>query len=147
MTSLTDLARQVFAGDLYATRLTGIAIECVEPDRVVCTLDLQAQHRNAKGAVMGGVIFTLADFAMAIVANSTLLAEADNADNVELQWFTSSSTVHFLGTAHGNRLIAEASPIRRGRQQTVVQVVVTDNQQRKVAFVTSTANSLTTNRQ
>ena len=39
-------------------------------DHAVCELDIQDHHRNALGNVMGGAIFTLADFALAIASNT-----------------------------------------------------------------------------
>ena len=71
MDELTQRARKVFADDKYATELTGITIETVRRDSTICTLQLAQCHRNARGAVMGGVIFTLADFTFAIAANSS----------------------------------------------------------------------------
>jgi len=35
----------------------------------ICSLTLEAKHKNALGAVMGGVYFTLADFAFAVASN------------------------------------------------------------------------------
>lgn len=39
-------------------------------DHAVCELDIKDHHRNALGNVMGGAIFTLADFALAIASNT-----------------------------------------------------------------------------
>ena len=74
---LTEKARQIFADDRFATELTGIDITAVGEHNATCTLRLGPQHRNARGVVMGGVLFTLADFAAAIAANSACIESGD----------------------------------------------------------------------
>lgn len=143
MNGLTQLARCIFAKDIYATELTGIVIDNVEGNTAVCSLQLDSKHRNAKGAVMGGVIFTLADLAVAIAANSDILMAAQSADDVQLQWVTSSSTIHFLSSSRGDRLTAKTQMVKKGQRQMVVQVTVSDNLDRQVALVTSVANKIT----
>ena len=142
MTDLTTLAREVFAHDLYATELTGIAIESVEPDKVVCSLALDSHHRNAKGAVMGGAIFTLADFAFAIAANIDALNVSNKADQVRLQWVSSSSTIHFLAQAKGDKLTATTSTVKKGHSQSLIQISVTDSLTRQIALVTTTGTKI-----
>ena len=58
-----------FAKDRFATETVGIVIDSVEEESGVCRLILTDAHRNAQGAVMGGVSFTLGDFAFAVFAN------------------------------------------------------------------------------
>ena len=58
----------LFSKDRFATE-SGAVIEEVDDHYAKCTLKLKASHRNAMGAVMGGVYFTLADFAFAVAAN------------------------------------------------------------------------------
>ena len=55
-----------------------------------CTLEVQERHRNAMGAVMGGVYFTLADFAFAVAANWQ-----------EIGTVSLHSDIAYLGTAKG----------------------------------------------
>ena len=74
MTSLTHKAREIFSHDLYATESTDVKIEEAREGYARCSLTLTPLHRNAMGAVMGGVMFTLADLAFAIAANSHCLA-------------------------------------------------------------------------
>ena len=53
-------------GDLYAHETTGAVIESVNEDGTVTVrLDLSDGHNNSGGRVMGGAIFTIADFAFA----------------------------------------------------------------------------------
>ncbi len=135
--NLTDIARKVFANDSYATSVTGITIDSVDETSVVCSLVISDSHRNAKGNVMGGAIFTLADFAFAIAANSALLAQGESADEIHLEWVSTSSTINFLSTPKGNMLTASTHRIRQGRSNAVFQVNIYDNQNRHVAIVTT----------
>ena len=64
-----DEARAFFREDRFATELAGITIEDVREQSVRCVMPITPGHRNAAGAVMGGAIFTLADFAFAVAAN------------------------------------------------------------------------------
>lgn len=132
MTSLTDKAVETFANDLYATRLTGAKVERVELRHAQCTLTLQPDHRNAMGAVMGGVLFTLADLAFAAAANSECLQQEE-----PLTWVSQNSTIHYLAQPKGERLTAEANCIKHGHNTCLYQIVLHDEEKRLVAMVTT----------
>ena len=55
-------ARAYFSDDRFATD-NGITLDELDGEHAVTSLTLEARHRNAFGGVMGGAIFTLADFA------------------------------------------------------------------------------------
>lgn len=78
---LTDIARSVFSDDRFATEATGIVIDHLDSHTAQCSLSLDGRHRNARGVAMGGVLFTLADFATAVAANSDCLS-----DGGDLHW-------------------------------------------------------------
>ncbi len=137
---LTPIAQKIFANDTFATEATGIHIDYVDDNTTVCSLQLDNRHLNAKGSVMGGVIFTLADFAFAIAANSSILAEQKES----LQWVSSSSTIHFLSSPKGHSLKATTTRIKQGRTQALLQVSITDSYNRQIAFVTTTGTKITT---
>ncbi|MFR7404185.1 MAG: PaaI family thioesterase, partial [Coriobacteriaceae bacterium] len=59
-------------------------------DHAVCELDIKDHHRNALGNVMGGAIFTLADFALAIASNT--------GENPSV---SVSSTIEYLSASKG----------------------------------------------
>lgn len=138
---LTERARTVFANDRYATELTGATIDYVGDGEARCSLATSELHRNAKGAVMGGVLFTLADLAFAVAANSAELTQASDVEHVALCWVSASSTIHFLNAANGTRLNATARPVKRGRTTAVYQITVDDGQ-RDIALVTTTGHKL-----
>lgn len=60
--------REFFSHDLYAYD-TGAYIEEVGDRYAKISLTLTERHRNAVGGVMGGVYFTIADFAFAVASN------------------------------------------------------------------------------
>lgn len=137
---LTPIAQKIFANDTFATEATGIHIDYVDEDTTVCSLQLDNRHLNAKGSVMGGVIFTLADLAFAIAANSSILAEQKES----LQWVSSSSTIHFLSSPKGHSLKATTTRIKQGRTQALFQVSITDSYNRQIALVSTTGTKITT---
>ena len=62
-------AREIFANDRYATVLSGAFIEEIGENYAKCSMKITADHRNAYGGIMGGSIYTLADFAFAVASN------------------------------------------------------------------------------
>ena len=124
---MTDLekAREFFGHDTYATETTGIVIDSVGERSAVCSLDISSSHKNAYGGVMGGAIFTLADYTFAVAANFNAV-----------QTVSVTSQINFLGMAKGKKLLASASLIKDGRTTCLYEVNVSDELGTKVAFVT-----------
>ena len=56
-----------FANDRYATE-NGARIEAIDDGYAKVIMDLDPHHYNAVGGVMGGAIFTAADFAFAVAS-------------------------------------------------------------------------------
>ena len=108
-------ARKIFENDRFATE-NGATIDEIGDKSAVCSLFLTPSHRNAMGAVMGGVYFMLADFAFAVAANH------EKMDCVSLR-----SDISFLGAAKGERLFAKAECIKDGRSSACYRVDVTDD--------------------
>jgi len=131
--TLTEQARTVFASDRYATELTGIQIDLVADHEAHCSLDLEAHHRNARGVAMGGALFTLADFAAAVAANTDCLADGD------LHWVSLDATIHFLSPALGNGLKATCSPLKLGRSTALFQTIIeSPDNGKRIAIVETT---------
>ena len=122
--TLLKLANERFGKDLYATQTTGIEIVEANVHYAKCKLQVDARHRNAMGVVMGGAIYTLADFAFAIAANM------DELDTVSL-----TSNVAFVSQPKGDTLFAEAKPVKEGGRMCYYEINVTDNQENIVARV------------
>lgn len=117
-------ANERFCRDLFATQTTGIEIVAADIHYAKCRLQVDGRHRNAMGAVMGGVIYTLADFAFAIAANM------DELDTVSL-----TSNVAFIAQPKGDTIFAEAKPVKEGTKVCHYEINVTDNQENIVAHV------------
>ena len=118
-------AQEFFKGDIFALETTGITIEEVDIDYAKCRLDIDRRHLNARNFVMGGAIFTLADFTMAVAAN------AGNADTVSL-----NLNINYLSPASPPALFAEAKCVKSGKTIGFYEVDITDAHGKKVAVVT-----------
>ena len=121
--------RSFFENDRFATE-NGMVIDEVAQGYAKCSLTITGRHRNAVGGVMGGVPFTLADFAYAVAAN-----------HQEPRWVSLSSDITFLGMAKGEKLIAEATMVKSGRSTNYYRVDVCDDLGNAVACVTVTGYS------
>ena len=58
-----------FYKDLFASKQTGVIIDEMREGYAKCSFEILPHHKNAYGTVMGGAIFTLADFAVAVASN------------------------------------------------------------------------------
>ncbi len=114
-------AREFFYKDKFAV-MTGVVLDEITEDEAVCSLDLTDDHRNAYGGVMGGVIFTLADFAFAVLSNQ--IHQLTVAQQVD---------IHYLSAPKGNKLIARATCRKSGRTSSIVNVDISDDTGRDVA--------------
>ena len=120
-----DEAREYFKGDRYATELTGIVIDEVGDGYAKVSCRVTPGHLNARGVVMGGVLFTMADFAFAVAAN------CGSQEVVSLQ-----DNISYLSPVKGGVMTAEAKCIKSGRSTCLYEVTVTDESGRKAAYVT-----------
>ena len=121
-----EQVRKIFEGDRFATE-NGAVIEEIGDHSATCSLTITSSHRNAMGAVMGGVYFMLADFAFAVAANW------ENMGCVSLQ-----SDISFLGAAKGKKLIAKAVCVKDGKSTACYRTDVTDDLGNLAATVTTT---------
>ncbi len=108
--------RDFFAKDRYATEACGCEIIEGQRGHAVCAFDIDDRHRNAMGAVMGGAVFTLADFALAVASN------VDGAPSVSV-----SNTIEFLSSTRGSRLIATCDVDKSGRSISFYTTIVRDD--------------------
>ncbi len=122
----TEETVKLFEKDRFAT-CNGAVIDEVEDHYAKCSLKISENHRNAMGAVMGGVYFTLADFAFAVAANW------QQTGTVSL-----NSDIAYLGSARGDRLTAEAFCVKNGRTTSYYRIEVKDVEDRLVVIVNTT---------
>lgn len=132
-----EQVRVVFAKDRFATGAAGVVIDAAEapPDgdksgvasRVVCSMVLGEQHRNAYGGVMGGAIFTLADYVFAVATNAFC---GDAGQTVAI-----SGLVRYLAASKGTKLVATGRLLRAGRTTIFYDVDVADDMGKPIATV------------
>ncbi len=128
--SSVEEAREFFKNDRFAT-YNGMQLDELYEDGCVCSMTIREDHKNAYGGVMGGVIFTLADFALAITSN-----------NIHKLSVAQQVSVNYLNAPKGERLIARAKAKKSGRTTTIINVDVTDDTGRDVMQFTGTAFKL-----
>ncbi|MBR0473010.1 MAG: PaaI family thioesterase [Methanosphaera sp.] len=114
-------ARENFKEDKFATNM-GAKIDELTEEYAVCSLELNDSHRNAYGGVMGGVIFTLADFAFAVLSN-----------HIHSLTVAQSVNINYLSAAKGDKLIARATCRKSGRTTSIINVDISDDTGRDVA--------------
>lgn len=128
--SLEEVQR-VFRNDRFATDACGCRVVEASRGHAVCEFDITPGHRNEKGGVMGGAIFTVADLAFAVASNVG-----------EPVTVSVSSSIEFMSAAKGERLIATADMDKNGRTLGFYNCLVTDELGTPVARVTQTAMHL-----
>ena len=116
-----ESAREFFYKDKFAVN-TGITLDELTADEAICSLSITDEHRNAYGGVMGGVIFTLADFAFAVLSNQ--IHQLTVAQQVD---------IHYLSAPKGDKLIAKATCRKSGRTSSIINVDISDDVGRDVA--------------
>lgn len=116
--------REIFAKDRFATE-NGAVIEEFGDGYAKCSLLITDRHKNAVGALMGGVPFMLADFSFAVAVNHEEMATVSLA-----------SSITYLGVPKGERLVAEATRVKDGRSTCYYRVMLSDELGKPVAEVT-----------
>ena len=119
-------AQAFFIQDRFAA-VNGMGIDELYDGGCECSMELGETHRNAHGRVMGGVIYTLADFAFAVASNN------DHGPATGLD-----ASIQYLRSSKGTRLIAKASCVKGGKSIVVYQVKVTDDLGQDIALFTGT---------
>ena len=123
-------ARAYFKDDGFASA-NGIVLEELDDAHALTSVVLTHNHRNAMGGVMGGAIFTLADFAFAALSNQ--LHHGTVAQQI---------SINYLAAPKGNRLTAKAVCRKNGRSSCVINVDVTDDLGNRIAQFVGTGYKL-----
>ncbi len=113
---LKEQAVERFSNDIYAVSTTGVKIEEAGVNYSKCSLVIDERHYNVNRDVMGGAIFTLADYAFGVASNT------GNLNTVSL-----SSSINFVRATKGPVLYAEAKCIKSGKSITFFEITVTDS--------------------
>ena len=128
-TTIED-ARGYFSCDRFATE-NGMTLDELDETHAVTSLTVDARHKNAYGGVMGGAIFTLADFAFAALSNDR-----------ERITVAQQVSINYLSPVKGSRLVATARYKKDGRNSCVVNVDVADDLGREIAQFVGTGFKL-----
>lgn len=105
----------------------GVDVTWVEPGLARGVLVGGPNSLNPHGMIHGGALATLAD----TVGGCCACSKGG-------QCVTASSTMEFLRPAWGGRIYCEATPKKLGRKLSVIQVTLTDEQEKVVATGTFT---------
>lgn len=123
--------RQKFKNDTFATKVVNVEAVYVDDCNARCKLNITPEHLNAHGNVMGGVIFTLADYTFGVASNSGY------HDAV-----TVDAHIVYLNPARGKTLISDAHLIREGKTICVYRIDITDESGQNIAVATMTGMML-----
>ncbi len=124
-------AREFFSKDIYAVETTGIVIEDCAENYAKCSLKVNESHTNATGHIMGGAIFTLADFTFAVASNF------GGTPTV-----TTMSNISYLSSPKGDILYSEAKLVKNGKRICFFNIEITDNLGNMIATVSATGTHL-----
>lgn len=120
---------EVFNKDRFATQAAGCRIIEGGRGHAMCEMEITNRHRNGMGNVMGGAIFTLADFALAIASN------VDQPPTVSV-----SHSIDFFRASKGTKLIATARCDKEGRHLAFFTVEVTDDLGKSISRMTAVSS-------
>lgn len=119
--------QEEYKNDRFATG-TGCVIVDASADRVVCEMPVTDDLLNSQGNVMGGAIFTLADFAFAVSSNLS------GVPSVAVE-----CNIRYYSATKGSKLIAICTADKEGRTLGHYTVEITDDLGKKIAGYTAIA--------
>lgn len=114
--------KEFFKNDIFASESAGIEILDVKEGYAKVAIKIERKHLNANNVVMGGCIYTLADYAFGIASNCGPMA-----------CVTLSSNIVFNAPGKGTYLYAETKEIKSGRTISNYKVEITDDNGKIVA--------------
>ena len=123
-----DELNEFFKNDIFATKLLNAKILEANNDYAKCFFEITADHKNAKGVVMGGAIFSLADFTFAVATNQ----------HEEYYTVSTTSNINFIRPVFNGKLTAEAIKIKDGKTICFYDVNVFDDNNILIAKVNMT---------
>lgn len=123
MTKLEEL-KKYFLRDRYVA-LSEIKIVEATSALAVCEVKVKDFHLNAADLAQGGLIYTLADFTFAVLAN-----------NLHPTTVTQSANITYLSPARTDQTLkATAREITRVNKNCVCEVIVTDENGKTIAVM------------
>ncbi len=119
--------QELYKHDRFATN-AGCKIVRADGEKVICEMKINEALLNAHGSVMGGAIFTLADFAFAVASN------LNGVPSVAIE-----SHICFYSATKGTKLIATCKTDKDGRNLGHYTVEIIDDLEKKIAGFTAVA--------
>jgi acyl-CoA thioesterase len=126
MADETDMQKifELFKKDRFAVE-NGMGLVKIEPGYAEAKMMIEQRHLNGYGTVMGGAIFTLADYAFAAAVNAKGFATVSNGAHIS-----------YFHPPRGAYLLAKASEVSGGRTLCTYNVDVFDGEGGLVARMT-----------
>lgn len=112
--------KNFFENDKFV-QLAGIEVVEVTNERAVVAADIEEKHLNGNGCVQGGMIYTLADFAFAVLGN-----------HLHPMTVTQGGHITYLRPAYTSKLTATAIETERAGHTSICEVVVRDDKDKIV---------------
>ena len=121
-----DHLKELLKKDAFA-KLCGIQLVECHPGFARCTMDVTENHLNGIGTLMGGALFTLADFTFCVAANS----HGTLAVSLHV-------SISYLRPCISGTVTAVAEEVSRSARTGVYRVSLTDSGGIPIADVTGT---------
>ena len=125
--TLEEETRRTFAADTFSQETIGAKIESMRPGYCRASMQADEHHLNACGVIHGGALFTLADFASAVVANM----DGQTALSVKVN-------IEYLKAGRKGTLIAESTETARKGRLILVDTAIRDSAGTLLASIKST---------
>ena len=127
-----EYLQNFFKDDLFAMKQLGAKIIEAHDDMAKCMFDVTKDHQNAKGFVMGGAIFTLADITFAVATNQ----------HEEYYTVTTNANISYLRPCMSKSLYSEAVKIRDGKTTCFYDVNVYNDKNVLISRVNISGNHI-----
>ncbi len=119
-----ELTKRIFEDDGFV-KLAGVEIVELTEEKAVVAANISAEHLNANGSVQGGMLYTVADFAFAVLGNYK-----------HPMTVTQVGQISYIKAAFTNRITATATERVRAGHNTVCEVAIEDDKGQVVCICT-----------
>ncbi len=116
--------KEFFQKDRFAYTLLGIEIEEIKEGYAKVSLKIEDKHLNGVNITQGGVVFTLADYALAVASNAKENTSA----------LTTNITInYFKSTTSKDKLTAQAHEISKSKRLSTYDIEIFDQNKKIIA--------------
>ena len=117
-----ETIRRFFEKDKFVA-LSGIEIESVTDEEAVVSAQINENHFNANGSVQGGMLYTIADFAFAVIANCKHPVTVTQVGNIS-----------YIRPGLTKKITAVAKETERAGRTCLCEVVVKDEENKTLCI-------------